>query len=339
MRKKIPTGKWYKHGKGDKIFYTPFAEFKREVECIEKGLQKPSPKEVKEKLIEILDKEIDYNYISVHADSGVFVYPGNEKNAGIELPPGTYKYFYNQYTATEQLIPIKFRDDHYVQLSGISDEFVKDFNDFLGSEKIHRELGVIYKEGFLAYGPPGNGKTATLRQLVNSVMPKDSVVIVINEHLPQTDFLQVMRDSLSERLKIFIFEEFSQFTKDMFDMEEILTFCDGENSLDKSLIIATTNYPELLPSNIVERRSRFDKFYEFDNPNKQERKLLLNHYLMRESLEEEILETNNMSIADIKEVCLLSHKRKISVKDSCVNIKKQMELAKKHFKKSGKLGL
>lgn len=338
LNQKKCDNRWFKSGKGAQIYYSPFPKYLYEINVAGTGDKPATPNEMSTLLNNLLSKE-NVSVHSIKRFESVFITDDSKKEPGVQLPPGTYKYVYDQFSGAQKLIPMSFRDDHYVKLSNVNEQFIKDFNDFVQSEKLYKDLNTIYKEGFLCFGPPGGGKTATIRNLVSQVIPKDAVAITIDKDLPTTEFIEAMRETLGNRLKIIIFEEFTNFTKDPYDMNEILSFIDGESSLDKSVIIATTNYPEALPGNIVERPSRFDKFYEFDNPGAGERKLLLTHYLMRECTEQEVTDTKDMSIAAIKEVCLLSHKRKVTVLDAISSIKKQLALAKKNFQKSGKIGL
>ena len=53
-------------------------------------------------------------------------------------------------------------------------------------------------------------------------------------------------------------------------IENLLTFLDGESSWDNTVTIATTNYPEDLPANLVDRPGRFDTFIEYGNPAKDD---------------------------------------------------------------------
>jgi predicted AAA+ superfamily ATPase len=338
LRNDTPIDKWYKYGKGDKLFYSPFPKYEYTINVAGEGKKEANPLEIADLLKDLLEKE-DSAIHKINKFGSVYVVDDGKQLPGVELPSGTYKYVYDSFTGTQKLVPMEFREDHYIEFSSVNEAFIRDFKDFVENEEIYRKLNTIYKEGFLPFGPPGNGKTATIRHLVKKCMPEGSVVIVIDKDLPTTPFIQAMRKTLADRFKIFIFEEFTHFTKDYNDMEEVLSFLDGESSLDKSLLIATTNYPENLPGNIVERPSRFDKFYEFGNPNSIERKLLLDYYLMRNCTPDEVIATQDMSIASIKEVCLLSYKRKISTIDAISCIKKQTKLARDHFKKTGKLGI
>ena len=178
--------------------------------------------------------------------------------------------------------------------------------------------------------------TSIIRVLVKNEIPKDSVVVFF-EFMPTTDAVNAMKKSLSERLKVFVFEELANLLEHS-KMERVLDFLDGEKSIDRTLMIATTNYPERLPGNIIERPSRFDKMYKMGHPKAKERKLILGHYLMREALDEEVKATDGLSTAALKEISLLTHLRKLTVMEAAKLMKDHSALVKKDFSETKSLG-
>lgn len=179
--------------------------------------------------------------------------------------------------------------------------------------------------------------TSMLRCIVANELPKDAVVIFF-ETMPSNGFIKKMKETLGSRLKLFVFEELANVVEGS-RLERVLDFLDGEKSIDKTLMIATTNYPERLPGNIVERPSRFDKLYKMGHPKASERKLLLNHYLLRPATEEEVTATDGLSTAAIKECSFLVHMKKISLAEAAKLLKTHSELVKKEFSESRPIGL
>lgn len=330
---------WYKVDSKKGVYYTNVVGYKNHRFIVKKD-GKPNPAH----LLEAIEKlEVDHgSFSSVYGLDGVYTVDVKKKENEVELPSGTYNFMKEDYiTGTpERLVPVDFRTDKYIKLpNSKSDEIVKELKIFLDSEDLYKELNCIYKSGFLLYGKPGEGKTALLRSIVREELPKDCVVININDVLPTTQFLTTIKETLKDRLKIFILEEFSHFCKDAYDMETILTFLDGEDSINKSVIFATTNYPEVLPGNIVERHSRFDHLYEITSPDANSRKLLLDYYMGKEVTEEEIKLTQDFSSDSIKNLCILARKKKISIKEASDKVKQHLKVAKDNFRKVGKLGI
>jgi SpoVK/Ycf46/Vps4 family AAA+-type ATPase len=83
----------------------------------------------------------------------------------------------------------------------------------------------------------------------------------------------------------------------------LLNFLDGQNSWDKSIVIATTNYPHTLPGNIVDRPSRFDRLYKVDCPTEEVRRIYLEAKLGKEAVTDELIKgTKGYSIAHLREL-------------------------------------
>ena len=331
----IPTDQeaWFFYESASGSYYTSTIPSKKEYHVAGDGNSFPTPNELKAKLDELgEDASVD--------ESGL-VYIWNEvdvKRKPVALPPGCYQHMSSSPSGStpERLIPFEMRNDHYIKMESIYNPLAEDVKAFLENEAVYRKIGTIYKRGLLLYGLPGEGKTSIIRVLVKNEIPKDSVVIFF-EFMPTTDLVNAMKRSLSERLKVFVFEELANLLEHS-KMERVLDFLDGEKSIDRTLMIATTNYPERLPGNIIERPSRFDKMYKMGHPKAKERKLILGHYLMREALDEEVKATEGLSTAALKEISLLTHLRKLSVMEAAKLMKDHSALVKKDFSETKSMG-
>lgn len=85
---------------------------------------------------------------------------------------------------------------------------------------------------------------------------------------------------------------------------------------------------------MVDRPSRFDKLVEFNNPNEDERRQLVTHFMSRPSTKEEVDLTIDMSVAAIKEVCILMRLRNLSIKDATDILKDRASRTRKFAKAS-----
>lgn len=179
--------------------------------------------------------------------------------------------------------------------------------------------------------------TSLIRSIISSHVEKGAIIIFVSESIPSIKFIKKIQFTLKDKLKIFVFEELTNFFEHN-KAEEALTFLDGEHSIDKSVIFATTNYPEKLPGNIVDRPSRFDKLYAIKNPDQVARGILIKHYLKRDATEEEITITDKMSTASIKESCVMSLVRDVELTESVKEMKKTSEVVKKNFSEQNKMG-
>lgn len=324
---------WYFFENKITAYYLAEHPPKREYFLIGDGTSAPNPLEVKNRLDE-LGENAEY------CSSGL-AYVWNHKDLKqkpVVLPAGCYRHslFKEDGDRQERLIPIELRNDHYVKLDGIYRPLAADVQSFLRNESIYRKVGALYKRGLLLYGPPGEGKTSLIRNLVKHEAPEDAVVIFF-QHMPSSEFLEAFKLSLSSRLKIFVFEELVSMLKNA-QTEHVLDFMDGEKSIDRTLMIATTNYPERLPGNIINRPSRFDKMYRMGHPTSEERKLILGHYLQRDATEEETALTNGLSTASLKEVCFLTHLQSLSMEEATATLRAHSEKVKKDFTEGQAIG-
>ena len=322
FKKRKIAGGWVKVDVQGDTFYSPFVPEKKEFVLLPTDLDKMKHLESDGSMFEF--HNIGWKYLK-------------QKSEEIELPGGIYKFISGDYDSKgPRLVPIELQKEEYYNVNKLEKEILQDFRSFLDDEKIYRDLNITYKRGFLLYGEPGNGKSALIRNLVQNEVPKDAVVIYIKS-IPNTSFINAIKKTLPDRLKVFIFEEFVSAIKNNY-VEDVLEFLDGHNTIDKSVTFATTNYPEEIPGNLVDRPSRMDVLYEVSNPDDETRIKYMTKLLKREPTELEISKTKNMSFAKVKEIILLNKRLNISIIDSIKNFENRKKLVSKSFAKSQKIG-
>lgn len=249
---------------------------------------------------------------------------------GIDLPVGTY--ILRASHSYDPVILYDFVPSHdkvLFELDAVK-EVLEDFSYFSSKESVYRDLGILYKRGVLLFGEPGTGKTTAIQMIVDKVRSNDSIIIWITGEIP-LDLIRVLKTDI--RSKILIFEELTNTIKEH-NLGKFLTFLDGENSLDNVYIIGTTNYPENLPGNVVDRPGRFDKLCRIGNLNSSDRSRYLEHFLNRSPSDNELLITKDMPIAALKEIMILMKLKDITIEEALSAIKKHKNEVKKNFKKN-----
>lgn len=318
---------WFKVNLDGRECYTPYEQVGVDQFCLDRD-RPPAPGEIVDTL--------KGDATAVYMGDGFFERSVDRSGEAVDkIPPGAYRYDPNLDTSIrEGLVQHIIREDEYLELEGPFEEVIRDINDFNQNKDYHKEIKCLHKMGILLYGPGGTGKSVCIRHAIKeTIKDEDALIIFISGNLPSSRFLAMMRDTLNDRLKVFVFEELTTALHSHGATEKILNFLDGENSLDNKIVLATTNYPEHLPENIVNRPSRFDKIYEFDRPTQESRERLLKHYLRSDPKPEEIEKTDKMTVAEIKEVVSLMKISKLSLVDAIKKLERRRTLVKGAFKK------
>ncbi len=251
-------------------------------------------------------------------------------NVEMGLPSGAYSLKAEETYADSILYPIKSSHDAKLFELDVVGKVISDFRSFMKQEKVYRDLQLLYKRGVLLYGPPGTGKTTAIQMIVDKCRPKDSVVIYITAAIPR-DLIEELRDD--KRFKIIVFEELTQ-TLSSTNINRFLTFLDGESSLDNLYVIGTTNYPENLPGNIVDRPGRFDKLFKIDHTSDSDRKTYIKYFLKRAPKADEIASLKSFSMASLKEILLITLKENISITQAVAQVKEHQTTVKSNFKEA-----
>jgi AAA+ superfamily predicted ATPase len=151
-------------------------------------------------------------------------------------------------------------------------EIRDDFARFFASRAVYEKHGIPWKRGVLLIGPPGNGKTHTVKALVNET--KQPCLYVKS--------FKACWGTDHDRIRS-VFTRARKTTPSIVVLEDLDSLIDKENrafflnELDGFatntgvVVLATTNHPEKLDPAILDRPSRFDRKYYFNLPAASER--------------------------------------------------------------------
>lgn len=158
----------------------------------------------------------------------------------------------------------------------LKEQVKNDFAQFFGSREVYQQHGIPWKRGALFIGPPGNGKTHTVKALINQLARpclyvkgfkseyatvQENMAAVFTRARMATPCLLVLEDVDS-----MIDEENRSF---------FLNELDGFESNTGLVVLATTNHADRLDQAILNRPSRFDRKYYFNLPGPEERRKYL----------------------------------------------------------------
>jgi AAA+ superfamily predicted ATPase len=206
--------------------------------------------------------------------------------------------------------------DNLILRDGLKRELQDDFVQFFRSRETYERHRIPWKRGVLFIGPPGNGKTHTLKALINHLQQpclyvrgfkseyatdQENMRLVFARARITTPCLVVLEDidsMIDEKSRAFFLNEL-----------------DGFETNTGVVVLATTNHPDRLDPAMLERPSRFDRKYYFDPPSEAERQAYVAFWnkelqfelrLSENASADVVRETEGFSFAYMKELFLSS---------------------------------
>ena len=138
----------------------------------------------------------------------------------------------------------------------------ENINRFLQSEAVYKELKMDYRRAILLYGDPGTGKSQFIYQLSHELIENRGAIVTRIENSRSLDtFFEYLVNPLSKytgRMKVVVIEELADLCSSRNNITMLLTLLDSMIFRDNVLFLITTNHPDRIPSNIVDRPSRLD---------------------------------------------------------------------------------
>lgn len=166
-------------------------------------------------------------------------------------------------------------------------------------------FGILFKRGILMWGPAGSGKTATVNMLMRDLVNRGGMVVLVQSPSIAIQGLHELRRIEPDRPIIIVLEDIEEMISNHGE-HGLLGLLDGEHQVSNVVVLATTNYPEMLGERIINRPSRFDEVILVDMPSAKARHRYLRHVLKDTVPEEELAKwveaTDKLSIAHLREL-------------------------------------
>lgn len=165
--------------------------------------------------------------------------------------------------------------ENLILRGSLKQEIREDVEQFFQSRELYEEHDIPWKRGLLFVGPAGNGKTHTLKALINII--GHPCLYVKSFRAPHTgmadeaNIRQVFDRARTSSPCVLVLEDLDSLITSQ-NRSFFLNELDGFAANIGIVTLATTNHPERLDPAILERPSRFDRKYPFSLPELAERK-------------------------------------------------------------------
>jgi len=206
--------------------------------------------------------------------------------------------------------------DNLILGGNLKAEIKNDFEQFFLSREVYDRYQIPWKRGVLFIGPPGNGKTHTVKALVNQ-LARPCLYVKSFKAEYSTDQENMRAVFARARITtpcLVVLEDLDSMIDDK-SRAFFLNELDGFETNTGVVVLATTNHPDRLDPAIMNRPSRFDRKYYFNLPAAAERLAYIavwNNQLQPElrvsdnGAVEIVEQTENFSFAYLKELFLSS---------------------------------
>lgn len=176
----------------------------------------------------------------------------------------------------------KSRWEDVILEEAMKKQIIGDVENFFDGQKTYQDLKVPWKRGIIYYGPPGNGKTISIKAMMHSLYQRGingntklSVPTLYVRSLssfagPEYSLQAIFNKARQVAPCYLVFEDLDSIVNDRV-RSYFLNEVDGLKSNDGILMVGSTNHLDRLDPGISKRPSRFDRKYYFPDPDYDQR--------------------------------------------------------------------
>jgi transitional endoplasmic reticulum ATPase len=206
-------------------------------------------------------------------------------------------------------------------------DVIRDVESFFNSQSTYTQYNIPWKRGIILHGPPGCGKTISIKALMNSVRQRKVANLYVKSFKAsgcQTDQASIRQIFIKARAvapALLIFEDLdSLVTNELrsFFLNEV----DGVEDNNGILIIGSTNHLDRLDTSITRRPSRFDRKFHFKAPSEAERRLYCAYWQQKLRSNEDIDFTDEIceAVAEATESFTFAYLKELFVQTLLMHI-------------------
>lgn len=238
--------------------------------------------------------------------------------------------------------------DKLLETYSYTKDIKQKINTFFSRFEIYRKRGRLPIRKFLLFGPAGTGKTSTIIAAIDDYT-KDNKTATVVWHTDKfeahhvKDFIQTFSYEGVEKL-ILVIEDIGGVEREeggRSSESSLLSLLDNKEETFKipTLVLATTNHPEMLLGNLTNRPGRFSDKIEVTYPKASERLNLLKFFYEKELTENTIKlitsdKTQEFTPDHIKNAIENTELYDKSIDDAITDMYNEIEFFKKAFGKN-----
>ncbi|KAI0444994.1 P-loop containing nucleoside triphosphate hydrolase protein [Xylaria telfairii] len=153
---------------------------------------------------------------------------------------------------------------------------IEDHNSFFDSRGTYARLKVPWKRGIIYHGPPGNGKTISIKATMHMLYEREDPVPTLYVRSlasyggPEYALRLIFQKARQFAPCYLVFEDLDSIVSDQV-RSYFLNEVDGLKNNDGIFMIGSTNHLDRLDPGISKRPSRFDRKYFFPDPDLEQR--------------------------------------------------------------------
>ncbi len=194
---------------------------------------------------------------------------------------------------------------------GMLDDIDQQVAAFFRGREMFKKIGARFQRGFLFVGPPGTGKTMTMRRIVRTAYrdyKATAIAVNITRRLEDDDLAGAFAMAATRAPSVLLLDDVDSITKEScVSRASFLSMLDGLKANKGVLIIGSSNNPGHIDPALMHRPSRFDRVWTFPVPDKvlRQRYLVYRFPAMQSDILEDIAgRTGNWSYAYLNELCI-----------------------------------
>ncbi|KAI1117027.1 ATPase [Nemania sp. NC0429] len=166
--------------------------------------------------------------------------------------------------------------DNVILEDGMKKAIIDDHVSFFESRGTYARLKVPWKRGIIYHGPPGNGKTISIKATMHMLYARKEPIPTLYVRTlssfmgPEYALMDIFRKARQFAPCYLVFEDLDSIVSDQV-RSYFLNEVDGLKSNDGIFMIGSTNHLDRLDPGISKRPSRFDRKYLFPDPDLEQR--------------------------------------------------------------------